>query len=79
MNQIVTCDETWVNHYTPENKRTSMEWQKNGEGAPVNAKPRLSAGKVLATCLDVYKRQIIIGNNHIIYDGIMNDRVTGLL
>ncbi|KAF6198043.1 hypothetical protein GE061_007789 [Apolygus lucorum] len=49
LHKIVTCDETWVHHYTPSNKRSSEEWRKKGEMAPVKAKARLSAGKVLAT------------------------------
>lgn len=49
LTHIITCDETWVHHYTPESKRASMEWRKQGEPGPVKAKSRLSAGKVLAT------------------------------
>lgn len=49
LNRIVTSDETWVHHYTPESKRSSMEWRKRGAAGPVKAKTRLSAGKVLAT------------------------------
>lgn len=49
LSHIVTCDETWVHHYTPESKQASMEWRKKGETGPVKAKSRLSAGKVLAT------------------------------
>ncbi|XP_039285350.1 uncharacterized protein LOC120351580 [Nilaparvata lugens] len=49
LSRIVTCDETWVHHYTPESKQASMEWRKKGEAAPVKAKTRLSAGKVLST------------------------------
>ena len=26
IHHIVTCDETWVHHYTPESKRASKEW-----------------------------------------------------
>jgi len=32
---IVTCDETWVHHYTPETKRASKEWRGKGEECPV--------------------------------------------
>lgn len=49
LTHIITCDETWVHHYTPESKQASMEWRKQGEPGPVKAKSRLSAGKVLAT------------------------------
>jgi hypothetical protein len=44
---IITCDETWVHHYTPEAKRASMEWRKEEEPGLVKAKSRLSAGKVI--------------------------------
>ncbi|XP_014485164.1 PREDICTED: histone-lysine N-methyltransferase SETMAR-like, partial [Dinoponera quadriceps] len=47
--RIVTCDETWVHHYTPESKEASMEWRKKSESALIKVKTRLSAGKVLAT------------------------------
>ena len=26
VHHIVTCDETWMHHYTPETKRASKEW-----------------------------------------------------
>ncbi|KAJ4438725.1 hypothetical protein ANN_14672 [Periplaneta americana] len=31
-NRIITCDETWVHHYTPESKQASKEWQKKSKG-----------------------------------------------
>jgi histone-lysine N-methyltransferase SETMAR len=50
LTRIITCDETWVHHYTPESKHAaSMEWRKKEEPGPVKAKPQLSAGKVMAT------------------------------
>lgn len=49
LTHIITCDETWVHHYTPESKQASMEWRLKGEPGPVKAKSRLSAGKVLAS------------------------------
>lgn len=55
LHRIITCDETWVHHYTPESKQASMEWRKKGESAPVKAKSRLSAGKVLATVFFDFK------------------------
>ena len=48
IHRIVTCDETWVHHCTPETKRASKEWRGKGEECPVKAKMRLSAGKVMA-------------------------------
>lgn len=58
LSHIVTCDETWVHHYTPESKQASMEWRKKGEPGPVKAKSRLSAGKVLATVF-FYQRGLL--------------------
>jgi histone-lysine N-methyltransferase SETMAR len=49
LTHIITCDETWVHHYTPESKQASMQWRKKEEPGPVKAKSRLSAGKVMAT------------------------------
>jgi len=47
LGRIVTGDESWVHHYTPESKQASMEWRKKGEAPPVKAKTKLSAGKVM--------------------------------
>ena len=38
LHRIVTCDETWVHHYTLEPKRASKEWRRMGEKCPVKAK-----------------------------------------
>ena len=48
IHRIVTCDETWVHHYTPETMRASKKWRGMGEECPVKAKTRLSASKVMA-------------------------------
>ncbi|UYV67300.1 hypothetical protein LAZ67_5000150 [Cordylochernes scorpioides] len=45
---IVTGDESWVHHPTPETKRQSMVWKKPEESAPKKAKVTISAGKVMA-------------------------------
>lgn len=47
--RIVTGDESWVHHSTPETKRQSMVWKKPEESAPKKAKVTISAGKVMAT------------------------------
>lgn len=47
--RLITVDETWVHHYTPETKRQSMQWIAVGEPAPKKAKTVASSGKVLAT------------------------------
>ena len=31
LRQYVTMDETWIDHYTPETKRSSAEWTGAGE------------------------------------------------
>ncbi|UYV74111.1 hypothetical protein LAZ67_11002144 [Cordylochernes scorpioides] len=46
--RIVTGDESWVHHSTPETKRQSMVWKKPEESAPKKAKVKISAGKVMA-------------------------------
>ncbi|KAL1454589.1 hypothetical protein WDU94_010809 [Cyamophila willieti] len=47
--RFVTCDETWIHHYTPETKEQSKQWTSKDEPAPKKAKAVLSAGKVMAT------------------------------
>ncbi|UYV64686.1 hypothetical protein LAZ67_3001662 [Cordylochernes scorpioides] len=49
---IVTGDESWMHHSTPETKRQSMVWKKPEESAPKKAKVTISAGKVMATFWD---------------------------
>jgi hypothetical protein len=52
--RIVTEDETWVFHYTPESRAASMTWKQH---SPVKKKSRTvqSPGKVMATAIwDVY-------------------------
>ncbi|UYV77720.1 hypothetical protein LAZ67_15002046, partial [Cordylochernes scorpioides] len=55
--RIVTGDESWVHHSTPETKRQSMVWKKPEKSAPKKAKVTISAGKVMAIvfwdCKDV--------------------------
>lgn len=64
LKHIVTCDETWVHHYTPESKQASKEWRRKGEGAPIKAKTRLSAGKVLATVFWDFKGVLLVDFLH---------------
>jgi histone-lysine N-methyltransferase SETMAR len=47
--RLVTVDETWIHHYTPETKEQSKQWTSPTERAPKKAKTVLSAGKVMAT------------------------------
>jgi hypothetical protein len=46
---IVSGQETWFNHYTPEMKCASMEWKYPGSLQSKKFKVVKSAGKVMAT------------------------------
>ena len=63
IHRIVTCDETWMHHYTPETKRASKEWRGMGEECPVKAKMR-SAGKVMATVFWDFKGVLLVDFIH---------------
>lgn len=47
--RLVTMDETWIHHYTPESNRQSAEWLEAGESRPKRPRTQQSAGKVLAS------------------------------
>ena len=49
MASLITVDETWVHHCTPETKNQSKQWVEAGGSAPKKAKTVKSAGKVMAT------------------------------
>lgn len=49
LDHIVTGDETWVSHITPESKRQSMEWRHTSSPVKVKAKQTISKRKVMAT------------------------------
>lgn len=49
VNHLVTVDETWIHHFDPESKVSSMEWRTPGSPSPVKAKVTKSAGKVMLT------------------------------
>ncbi|XP_064485163.1 histone-lysine N-methyltransferase SETMAR-like [Ornithodoros turicata] len=49
LHRIITCDETWVHHFTPESKRASKQWKHRGSPAPKKFRSTPSAGKVMAT------------------------------
>lgn len=49
LNSIVTGDETWVSHFTPETKRQSLEWRHTTSPKPRKFKQVQSARKVMAT------------------------------
>jgi [histone H3]-lysine36 N-dimethyltransferase SETMAR len=48
LQRIVTGDETWVHHFTPETKQSSMVWKHSSSPAPIKFKINPSAGKVMA-------------------------------
>lgn len=43
--RIITCDESWMQHYEPERKRQSMEWRHHDSPPPKKTKAQQSAGK----------------------------------
>ena len=47
--RILTGDESWVHHFTPESKKASMQWCAPGEPPPKKAKVQVSVGKIMAT------------------------------
>ncbi|GFV43893.1 histone-lysine N-methyltransferase SETMAR [Trichonephila clavipes] len=49
LERIVTGDDTWVSHITPESKRQSMEWRHTNSPVRVKAKRTISTRKVMAT------------------------------
>ncbi|GFT46573.1 histone-lysine N-methyltransferase SETMAR [Trichonephila clavipes] len=49
LERIVTGDETWISHITPESKRQSMEWRHTNSPVRVKAKRTISTRKVMAT------------------------------
>ena len=64
IHRIVTCDEIWVHHYTPETKRASKEWRGKGEQCSVKAKTRLSTRKVMTTVFWDFKGVLIVDFLH---------------
>jgi len=49
LDSTMTTDKTWVHYFTPESKRSSMQWRHPGSTKPKKAKTMFSAGKVMAT------------------------------
>ncbi len=45
LSSIVTCDESWVNFYTPELKNQSKQWLPKGSKPPIKAKTAASNKK----------------------------------
>ena len=51
LDRIITCDETWVHHFTPESKRASKQWKHADSPPPKKFRAIASAGKVMASVL----------------------------
>ena len=49
MRRLITMDETWIHHYTPESKQQSKQWTEAGCSAPKKTRSVPSAGKVMAS------------------------------
>ena len=49
LSRIVTGDESWVHHNSPENKRQSLEWKHPLSLVKKKFKSQLSVGKVMLT------------------------------
>ncbi|KAJ4442497.1 hypothetical protein ANN_04084 [Periplaneta americana] len=47
--RIVTGDETWISHFTPETKQQSMHWRHSGSQVRTKFKQTLSVRKVMCT------------------------------
>ena len=49
LDRIITGDETWCHHYSPESRRQSMEWKHANSPTKKKFKTQPSAGKVMCT------------------------------
>jgi histone-lysine N-methyltransferase SETMAR len=47
LHRLVTGDETWVHHLTPETKEQTRQWKHSGSPCPKKAKVVLLAGKFM--------------------------------
>jgi hypothetical protein len=58
--QIVTVDETWVNHFEPEIKRLSMEWHPSQSSRKKKSKKSLPAGKAMINVFWDYDGVVLV-------------------
>jgi len=49
LERIITCDETWVHHFTLESKRALKQWKHVDSPPPKKFRAFASAGKVMAS------------------------------
>lgn len=70
---ILTCDESWVHHYIPETKQSSMEWHSKNETTPVRQKvgclwarflPAFSGNRGVAYVEFLHKQRMINAANY---------------
>jgi transposase len=64
---MVTGDESWINHFDPEEKRLSMQYRHTSSPRPKKFKTMPSAGKILLTffwdSLRVYMTEFLEAGN----------------
>lgn len=60
LHSIVTGDETWVAHYTPETKRQSSQWRHTSSPSAKKFKTTISAKKIMASVFWDHKGIILI-------------------
>ena len=70
LNWIITGDETWVAHITPETKQQSMHWHHSGSPCKMKFAHTLSAQKVMCTVF--WNRQGILLNDFLSIDETVN-------
>ncbi|KAJ4450397.1 hypothetical protein ANN_01821 [Periplaneta americana] len=58
LDRIVTGDETWISHFTPETKQQSMHWWHSGSPVRMKFKETLSVRKVM--CMVFWDRKGIL-------------------
>jgi histone-lysine N-methyltransferase SETMAR len=49
VHQLITMNETWIHHYTPESKQKSNQWTEAGCSGPKKTRSVPSAGKITAS------------------------------
>ena len=49
LSHVVTVDETWVSHATPESKQQSMEWRHTSSPTKMKFKQTTSTWKIMCT------------------------------
>ncbi|GBN95292.1 Mariner Mos1 transposase [Araneus ventricosus] len=60
LNKIVTGDENWVCHVTPESKQQSMEWRHSRSHTQKNSKHRCQHTKSCALCYGMDRHGILL-------------------